>query len=195
MTRYVLIGGFASKATDGGIGVCKEMVRGFQEPVKILICLFARPEAGWTSKFEEDKAFFAERLPNTQLTMKMASIANFADEVAWADVIYLRGGDTPTLVKALQADLSWTKHLAGKTVVGTSAGACALAQYDYDVDHFKLSDNLGLLPIKVLPHYRSDYGAPHVNWDSIEKTLSNYKEPLELVLLREGEYRVFEQIY
>jgi peptidase E len=127
--------------------------------------------------------------------MKMASIANFADEVAWADVIYLRGGDTPTLVKALQADLSWTKHLAGKTVVGTSAGACALAQYDYDVDHFKLSDNLGLLPIKVLPHYRSDYGAPHVNWDSIEQTLSNYKEPLELVLLREGEYRVFEQIY
>jgi hypothetical protein len=51
MTRYVLIPGFASKATDGGIGVCKEMVRGFQEPVKILICLFARPEAGWTSKF------------------------------------------------------------------------------------------------------------------------------------------------
>ncbi len=193
MTKYILIGGFASKAADGGKAVCEEMVKGFVEPVKMLICLFARPEAGWASKFEEDKVFIAGHLPGKQLDMRIAMVANFTEQVKWADVIYLRGGDTPMLVEELRKDPTWMQNLAGKTVVGTSAGACAIGEYDYDIDHFKLSDNLGLLPIKVLPHYRSDYGAPHINWDRIEQELQAYKEPLEFVALPEGEYRVFER--
>ncbi|MBM3893547.1 hypothetical protein FJ365_04075 [Candidatus Dependentiae bacterium] len=193
MTKYILIGGFASKAADRGKAVCEEMVKGFTQPVKLLICLFARPEEGWASKFEEDKLFIAGHLPSVQLEMRMATRDDFAQQVQWADVIYLRGGDTPQLLAALRKNATWMQYLAGKTVVGTSAGACVIAQYDYDIDHFKLSENLGLLPFKVLPHYRSDYGAPHVNWDKIEQELLAYKEPLELITLREGEYRVFEQ--
>lgn len=195
VTKYVLIGGYASKAADGGKAACEEMVKGFQEPIKMLICLFARPAEGWASKFEEDKAFIAGHLPGRAIHFRMASVEDFAQEVAWADVIYLRGGDTPTLMTLLNKDRSWLQHLTGKTVVGTSAGACVVAAYDYDLDHHHFSKNLGLLPIKVIPHFRSDYGGPTTDWDGMYRDLAGYQDQsLEVVTLREGEFRVFERV-
>lgn len=51
MTKYILVGGYPHKATDGGKALCEELVRGFGESVRILDCLFARPREIWEESY------------------------------------------------------------------------------------------------------------------------------------------------
>lgn len=39
-------------------------------------------------------------------------------------------------------------------------------------------DGLGVLPVKAIVHYSSDYNAPHVNWEKAEQELKAYKAEL-----------------
>lgn len=87
----------------------------------------------------------------------------------------------------------WTEHLAGKTVAGTSAGADALSKYYYGLDSLEARDGLGLVPVKTIPHFKSDYHGWEFDWDKAEAELKAYKEDLPLVALREGEFKVFQQ--
>ena len=49
---------------------------------------------------------------------------------------------------------------------------------------------MGLLPIKVLVHYRSNYNAPNINWDKAYAELKAYGEDLPILTLAEGEFVV-----
>ncbi len=51
-------------------------------------------------------------------------------------------------------------------------------------------DGLGVLPVKAIVHYSSDYKAPHVNWEKAEELLRAYKEELPVMILAEGEFVV-----
>ncbi len=193
MTKFILVGGYVRKAADGGKAFCEELVRGFDVPVKILDCFFAEPEELWARKFAIDKEFFSTQLPEKDLELRMASVEVFAAQVQWADAIFLRGGLNDRLFPALRVDLAWTKHLGGKTLAGTSAGADALAKYTWGLDSLQLEEGLGLVPVKVLVHYLSDYNAPNIDWNKAEAELRAFKEDLPLVALREGEFKVFEK--
>ncbi len=125
--------------------------------------------------------------------MQLADPEKFAQQVDWADVVYLTGGFTDVLNSALKKDTRWLQYLEGKTIGGTSAGADVLGKYFYNLDTLVLGDGLGLLPIKVIPHWCSDYNAPNIDWDKAETELKAYKEDLPLVTLREGEFKVFTQ--
>lgn len=109
-------------------------------------------------------------------------------------MVYLKGGNTRQLLDLLNKNKGWEDKLDGKTIAGTSAGAEAIATYCYDIDDLALEDGLGLLPIKVIVHYQSDYNAPNVDWEKAYHELENYKENLEVVTLREGEFKVYENI-
>ncbi|MFA5047762.1 MAG: Type 1 glutamine amidotransferase-like domain-containing protein [Patescibacteria group bacterium] len=191
-TKYILIGGYAKAAPDGGKGFCEELVSGFTEPVKILDCLFARPKETWEKAFNDDKAFLTDRLGGKKFVLEMADTEKFLEQVKWADAIYIRGGkEEASLVEYLSADKFWLKELDGKTLAGTSAGADAISKYFYDLDNLKVREGLGLLPIKIIVHYKSDYNAPNVDWDKAAEELKNYGEDLPLVTLKEGEYKIF----
>lgn len=190
MTKYILVGGYPRKAPDGGKALAEEMVKGFEDPIRLLICYFARPRIQWEINSIEDKMFFGGHLGGRKVEYQMAQVETFLDQLRWANVLYIRGGKTTMLFEKLAQCPGWEKKLEGKTITGSSAGAMAIAKYDYNLDTLKLENGLGLVPVKVLVHYRSNYNAPNVGWDNAEEELKNYKEDLPLIALREGEFVV-----
>ena len=189
-TKYILVGGHPWKAHDGGRGFCAETVKGFSEPIKILECMFARPKEVWEKLLSEDKHFFATHLPGKRIEFQVADERSFIEQIEWAHILYLKGGTTEQLVRALARSDRWRRGLNGKTIAGSSAGANAIAKYYYSLDGLALRNGLGLLPVKVLVHYRSDYNAPNVNWDKALNELKNYKEDLSVLTLAEGQFDV-----
>lgn len=192
MTKFILVGGYPYKADDGGKAMCTEMVAGFIEPVRVLICLFARNLEEWPEQLEKNKDFFERNLPGVKLEFVLADEVSFVEQLKGADVLYLAGGDTTELKKRLEKVPEWIKHLSGKTVMGSSAGAEILARYAYDVELFKCTNCLGLAPVKIIVHFESEKYAPPVGWKAALEELKNYKEDLPIAALREGEYKVFE---
>ncbi|MBI4121784.1 MAG: Type 1 glutamine amidotransferase-like domain-containing protein [Parcubacteria group bacterium] len=190
-TKYILVGGYPHKAPDGGKGFAEELVKGFDEPVKILDCLFARPRENWEKAFAQDQEFFAKQLPGKQLEFAMALPEQFREQVRLANVIYIRGGVSEALFLQLQKPSEgWQHELSGKTLAGSSAGADVISKYYYGLDDLQIAEGLGLLPVKVIPHYGSDYNAPHIDWTKAEAELAAYKEPLPLIKLAEGQFEV-----
>ena len=192
MKKFILIGGYPHKAADGGKALCEEMVKGFSEPIRILDCLFARPLDNWEKAHQQDKEFFPKNLPNSKLDIELAQPSVFLDQLEKTDVLYFRGGSTGALMKALGQFPNWSEKLDGKTIAGSSAGMDMLARYCFNLDTLQLEDGLGLLPIKTIPHWKSDYNAPNINWDDAKQSLSEYMEDLPIVTLGEGEFKVFE---
>ncbi len=190
MTKYILVGGYPDKASDKGKAFCEEVVKDFEEPVRILDCIFARPKEMWVKLFAYDEEFFREHLPNKKLEIQLADPEKFIEQATWANVIYLKGGRTSQLKELLNKNKGWDKELDGKTLAGTSAGANAVAKYYYGLSSLKLCEGLGLLPIKVIVHYRSDYNAPSIDWDKAYSELKNYKEVLPIITLAEGQFEV-----
>jgi len=126
------------------------------------------------------------------LEFELADPENFTEQVKWADAIYIRGGSAEDYVLDLfRKNSNWIKELDGKTLAGSSAGADIISKYYYDLDNLKFNEGLGLLPIKVLVHYQSDYNAPNIDWDKSYEELKNYKEDLPITTLKEGEYKIF----
>ncbi len=192
MKKFILIGGYPHKAPDGGKALCEEMVMGFSQPVKILDCLFARPQENWEEAFEQDKVFFMRNLPGVQLQINLARPDTFIAQLQNTDVVYFRGGSTQVLIDLLNQTPEWINNLDRKTIAGSSAGMDMLARYCFNLDTLQLEDGLGLLPIKTIPHWKSNYNAPNIDWAIAKQLLSHYKEELPIVALGEGEFKVFE---
>lgn len=193
MTKYILVGGYIHKAPDGGKALFEEMVKGFNfdRPIKILDCTFAEPRELWKEKFQKDKLIFLRYLNNFEF--EFADPLKFAEQIKLSDVLHIRGGTVDLLMEVLSKSGNWIKELEGKTVVGTSAGAGVFAKYSYGLNSLKLLDCLGLLPIKFLAHFRSDYNAPNIDWDKALEELKNYKEDLPIYALKEGEFVVINK--
>ncbi len=88
--------------------------------------------------------------------------------------------------KALDGGRAFAEEL----VAGSSVGAHAISKYYYGLDDLKIGEGLGLLPIKAIVHYRSDYNAPNIDWDKAEVELKNYKEELPILTLSEGQFEI-----
>lgn len=195
MTKYILAGGYVHKADDGGRAFCQELVKGIDKtPVKILVCLFAQPKESWEEKFKGDQEFFSKFISNFDL--ELATEEQFTSQVKNSDVIFIKGGHTRTLMEFLAKNTEWLEYLDGKVFAGTSAGAEAIAKYYFVTKTMRNGEGLGLLPIKFIPHWRSTYfdDEPQgIDWEKIYSDFKGYKEDLEIVVLKEGEFRVFEK--
>ena len=190
MTKYILVGGYPHKAADMGKAFAEELVKDFQEPVKLLICYFARPRIQWEVNYTADKLFFDALASGKEIEYQLARVETFIEQVQWMDAMYIRGGDTETLLKHFAQCTGWEKELSGKTVAGSSAGAMALAKYWYSPEKLKTGDGLGFVPVKVNVHYRSNFNAPNVDWDKADVELKDYREDIEVLNLGEGEFVV-----
>ena len=193
MTKYILLGGYAHKAPDSGKAFYKELVGGFDEPVKVLMCYFARAKGTWNEAFVEDAAVATAHVAPKKVEFRIADTDTFLEQVKWADVVYLKGGETLDLEPLLKKNAGWEKLLEGKTLAGTSAGAEIISRYSYNIDHFKMFEGYGLVPVKILVHFKSDYNAPNIDWDKIYNETKAFHPELELLTLREGEFKVFNQ--
>lgn len=189
-TKYILVGGYPHKAADSGKAFAEELVSGFKEPIKLLICYFARPRIQWEANYIADKLFFSGFATKKHIEYQLAKVDSFIEQARWMDVMYIRGGDTETLLEHFAKCSGWEKELRGKTVAGSSAGAMALAKYWYSPEKLKTGDGLGLLAVKVNVHYRSNFNAPNVDWNKADTELKNYKEDLPVYNLAEGQFEV-----
>lgn len=194
-TKYILHGGYVDKAEDEGKSFCEEMIKGFdKKPVVILDCMFAREENYWQDSFGRDQIFFSKYIKDFKLVL--ASPDNFIEQAKEADVIYFKGGLTQMLFSFLNKDTEWLNHLEGKTLAGSSAGAQVISKYYHVLDTEQLGEGFGLVPVKIIVHWNSDYKSlknRDIDWDYIYEELKDYKEDLEIITLKEGEFKVFEK--
>lgn len=192
MIKYILVGGYVHKALDEGKAFCEELIKGIdKKPVKILDCMFARKKEDWQESIDRDNIFFSKFIKGFEL--ELADPDKFAEQVKNSDVIYLRGGHTSPLIELLSKDIGWIKELQGKVLVGTSAGGDAIAKYYCVIKTSRVGDGLGLLPIKFIPHWNSDYSdeeVNNINWAEELKKLKSYKEDLPIYTLGEGEFTI-----
>ena len=102
----------------------------------------------------------------------------------WADAIFFRGGDIYMLLDKVNQYSNFKEELLKKKLVsGSSAGVYFLSNYALSARRNIIYKGLGILPIKSNCHY-TDYKKEAV------KVLDKYSG--ELVLLREGEFKVME---
>lgn len=72
MTKFILVGGYPRKAADGGRALAEEMAQGFDDPIKLLVCYFARPRLQWELNMVEDRLFFGGHLSNRRVDFQIA---------------------------------------------------------------------------------------------------------------------------
>jgi peptidase E len=190
MNKFVLAGGYVTKSPDQGLSFAQELVKGFDGTVRILDCLFARNKDVWQEVFEYDKEFFSTQLPSREVQLVLADETHFVEQLSNTDVMYFRGGITQKLVDSLKRSGDWTSVLQNKTVAGTSAGVDFLTCYYYDLDNPGIREGLGILPIKVLVHYKSDYNSPNIQWDTAYQELDEWGSPLQILAIHEGNFEV-----
>lgn len=131
-------------------------------------------------------------------TFELAMPETFEEQVKESDVIYLPGGDDH-LIKYWLDQYDLPAIWEGKVVAGSSAGSDVLVQHYWTCDWRKLMDGLGIVPIKFIPHFNSEYGAddPYrgpIDWSKAHEELERYgNQDLPIYALEEGNFVVVEQ--
>lgn len=111
------------------------------------------------------------------------------EQLKWANVIHFRGGNTFKILETLKNYSEFKNNLAGKTILGSSAGALFLVENFYDQDYSKIHRGLGIISINLITHDQSEIYNP-VPEEVIGKLKKNKNR--ELVLLKEAEYKVYK---
>jgi hypothetical protein len=198
MTKYVLNSGGLRNNPQGATKFFAELLAGKGDNPKVLLCLFAQPREIWETKFEQYTNDFKNYLPQgVKPEYTMAFPDKFAEQVKAADVIYCHGGDDH-LVQYWFKKVGVPEVWEGKTVGTNSASTNALAKHYWTCDWRELGHGLGVLPIKVLPHFESDFGNDDsrgpIDWSKAKAELETYGDvSLPVHALKEGEFVIIEQ--
>lgn len=198
MTKYILNSGGAKKFPEKEKVFVDEILKGLNGEVKVLYCFFAEPREHSEIKYESYKHDF-EKLAgqNFNLTFDLALPNKFEEQTTLSDIILIQGG-YDELVQFWLGKFDLPKMFDGKVVVGSSAGSDALANSFWTSDWRECMDGLGVLPIKFIPHFRSeiynnDSRGP-IDWDKAYEELENYGDKsLPIHALEEGDFVVIEQ--
>lgn len=102
-------------------------------------------------------------------------------QIAWAHVVYLHGGSSSKSIETLKKFPNLKEAFGGKIIAGDSAGANPLAVAFHSIRN-GLLEGLGILPIRLMCHYAGE----------VDSGLANIHPALEVVALREYEFRVFD---
>jgi hypothetical protein len=197
MTKYILNSGGIRNASDKGKQFFSEVLKGLGLAPKILICDFAQQRERWEGKLAEDKEnmktiFAGEVSP----VLSLAFPETFEEQVKNCDVIYIHGGDDHLIAYWLK-QFDVPKIWEGKVVATSSAGSHVLSQSFWTCDWRKPLPGLGILPVRFIAHFKSNYGASDprgpIDWNEAYAQLEKYGDiTLPIIALREGEFVVFE---
>ncbi len=192
MTKYILHGGFTRTKNELNRTFFEEIVRDVPDGGVVLLVYFASQNPNDRERAEEDTTSLKEQSGGKNLTFVLANEEDFVEQVKHADALYMRGGSTPKLLTTLRKYPDLKTLFQGKTVAGSSAGAYAIGRYSPfhdDESGGEIREGLGLLPLRVACHYESPNLSP--NPGAFAK-LQDMAQELELVLLKDFEWRVFK---
>ena len=190
MTKYILHGGFTSVKNKLNETFYEECTKGLKDSSTVLFIYFAREDKDTLRLFEEDKKKILETTEVKNLNMVIAGKEKFTEQFQATDVVYIRGGDTKKLLETLKQFPRFVEGLDGKIIVGSSAGAYAFATCYHSGSRGGVHKGLGLLPIRIICHYQSEV-LPAV--DDAMKVIKECDESLELVVLKDFEWKVLEK--
>lgn len=197
MAKYVLNSGSVGNYPELAKKFFTEVVKDLGKSPKLLICCFAQPREDWEEKFANDTKntdFFPE---DVNPVFELAFPETFKKQIGECDAMYIHGGDDH-LVQYWLRQFDLPKIWDGKVVATNSASSNALGEHFWTCDWRRVMDGFGILPIKFLSHYESDFGVDDprgpIDWKFAYKELESYKDSsLPIHALREGEYVVIEQ--
>lgn len=197
MTKYLLNSGGIQNSPDKGEKFFREVLSGYGSSPRLLICAFAQPREDWEEKYAEDVCFFQKLFDgDIQPILDLAFPDMFEEQVHRSDAIYIHGGDDH-LVQYWFKKFDLPKLFDGKTVATNSASSHAMSCYFWTCDWRQNMEGLGILPIKFLAHFKSDYGKDDprgpIDWDAAYSLLQEYGDKdLPIYALQEGEYITLE---
>jgi peptidase E len=198
MTKYILNSGGAAKYPEKEKLFFKEIIKSLDKNPKILFCFFARIREDWEKEFIESKEKISGLInADIKPIFELAFPDKFVEQIKNNDAVIIRGGDDALLLHWLrQFDLPsiWKD----KVVAGSSAGSDALVKHFWTCDWRQCFDGLGILPIKFIPHFKSNYGYNDhrgpIDWDKAYEELAKYgDETLPINALAEGDFIVIEK--
>lgn len=196
MTKYVVNSGGIRNSEDKGKSFFEEIVSGLGANPKILFSFFAEKREDWESKFNDYSKGFNE-LVDSRPEITLAMPDTFERQAEKSDAIYFHGGDDHLVQYWLQK-FDLPDVFKGKVVATNSASSNALSRQFWTCDWRQCMDGLGILPIKFISHYMSDFGTDDprgpINWKEAYKELEEYGDKsLPVHALEEGQFIVIEQ--
>lgn len=198
MTKYVLNSGGIKRQPKLKKQFHQELVKGLGSNPMFVLCNFAQGREYWEPKFQGYSDAIAEDMLNgVKPTFELAMPADFVEQCERADVIYFHGGDDHLLQY-------WMKHFdipaifKDKVVATNSASSDMLTTHYWTCDWRACANGLGILPIKFIPHYQSDFGEADprgpIDWQKAYDDLAAYGDTsLPIHALKEGEFIVVEE--
>lgn len=197
MTKYVVNSGNVSGYPDKAKKFFAEVIKDLGSEPKILLCFFAVGREYWEGKFVEKPEVLLSFFPSSihpKFFLAMPEI--FEKQCFKSDVIYIQGGDDH-LVQYWLRQFDLPRIWDGKVVATSSASSHALSKHFWTCDWRKCNEGMGILPIKFLAHYKSNYGSNDprgpINWESAYKELKDCGDQrLPIYALEEGDFKVFE---
>lgn len=198
MTKYVLNSGGIKRHPNLKRKFHREIVKDLGNSPNFLLCNFAQGREYWEAKFPGYSNAIAEDMPTgTKPTFELALPDIFVQQCREADVIYFHGGDDH-LVRYWMEQFDLPTIFENKVVATNSASSDMLASSYWTCDWRKCKDGFGILPIKFIPHYESDFGNDdprgRIVWETAKQELENYGDKgLPVYALNEGEFVVFKK--
>lgn len=197
MTKYVLNSGGAKRHHDLKRKFHEEVIAGLNKSPKVILCNFAQGREYWDVKFESYAESIRADMPeDVDPSFELAMPDIFADQCKRADVLYFHGGDNDLLFYWMRK-FDYVDLFSGKVVATSSASSCMLAESCWTCDWRTCQDGFGVLPVKFIPHFESDFGNNDprgpIDWtQAYDELKAHGKQELQILALKEGEYRVFE---
>jgi peptidase E len=179
-TKFILHGGFEKGKTEENMeDFYTEILKDAPEYAKILLVTFAKDEDRILTGTERVKVEFNKCKWQQSLTFDVSKEESFITQIKLADIVYFHGGRSLVLLERLKKYPNLKDSLNGKIVAGESAGAIVLGKYFYSASAQIVSEGLGLLPFKIIPHYT----------DMFKDKLDGVGIGLELLPLKEYEFK------
>lgn len=196
MTHYILAGG-ADRRTEGyGQRLADTVKQWTKSPIRILSCQFSKPEEEWEEGLMNWTPWFQQYFGHDTI-VELARPQELIDQIKRADVVYLHGGRTRSLVDTLKPFDELERHFEGKIVIGSSAGTNYLSKVYYSPKQQEMNEGTGIVPLNTIVHYGAtsdgDVSMPLSQWEEIAEEMQQRVGEEEVTLLPEGEFVVFEK--
>ncbi len=180
-TIFILYGGFnPQEPNPRNFEFSQELLKEAPENAKVLIVPFAKE----TDRIAPTRERVSAELNNAKLQQNIiiegATEENFLEQVKSADVIYFQGGSSSKLLSVLKKYPNLKDSLQGKIVGGDSGGGNVLCKFFYSPKTDTVNEGLGILPVKMIPHFKEEY----------RNKLDSVSPDLDTVLLPEYTYKV-----
>lgn len=198
MTKYILHAGGITNSADKGAAFFNEAIKGLGNNPRVLFCFFAQKREDWEENFKKYKIGFVKNINSEIKPSFVLAIPNtFEEQIKDCDTIMIMGGDD-TLLQHWLKKFDLPKIWENKVIAGSSAGSDALSSSFWACDWRECMDGLGIVPVKFIPHFKSEYGSDDprgpINWDKAYEELKNYGDKtLPIHALEEGGFIVFEK--